>query len=106
MEVVGVPAHIADVFLLSLSSTCCWNLVIEGVINIHEDRAYPQTITSADLSLWNQFWTASRLNVSSNLRRILAIVFFMGLLVHCSPNSLQVNSKQPHEAMDKAVRVI
>jgi hypothetical protein len=48
------------------------------------------------LPLLSQFWTASRLNVSSNLRRVLTGVEFMGLLVHCSPNSPSVNSKQPH----------
>jgi hypothetical protein len=52
-------------------------------------------ITSADLRLANQLLTASRLNVSSNLRRVLTDVRVMGLLVHCSPNPPSVNSKHP-----------
>src|ERR1019366_5722768 len=52
-------------------------------------------ITSADLPLVSQFWTASRLNVSSNLRRVLVDVWVMGLMVHCLPNPPSVNSKQP-----------
>src|SRR3954464_10845598 len=52
-------------------------------------------MTWADLPLLSQFWTASRLNVASNLRRALTGVSFMGLMVHCSPNSPSVNSKQP-----------
>src|SRR5439155_26073974 len=51
--------------------------------------------TSADLPLWSQFWTASRLKVSSNFRRSRTEVCFIGLFVHCSPNSLSVNSRQP-----------
>src|SRR5438034_5819031 len=51
--------------------------------------------TSADLPLWSQFWTASRLKVSSNFRRSGTEVCFIGLVVHCSPYSLSVNSKQP-----------
>src|ERR1017187_2339923 len=51
---------------------------------------------ATDLPLLSQFWTASRLNVSSNLRRGLTAVVFMGFLVYCSPYSPSVNSKQPH----------
>src|SRR3989442_13496354 len=51
--------------------------------------------TSADLPLWSQFWTASRLKVPSNFRRSRTDVCFIGLVVHCSPYSLSVNSKQP-----------
>src|ERR1017187_1126557 len=50
---------------------------------------------ATDLPLLSQFWTASRLNVSSNLRRGLTAVVFMGFLVYCSPYSPSVNSKQP-----------
>jgi len=52
--------------------------------------------TSADLPLLSQFWTASRLKVSSNFRRSRTDVCFIGLIVHCSPDSLSVNSRQPH----------
>lgn len=38
------------------------------------------------------FW--GWLKVSSNLRRVLTGVWFMVLVVHCSPNSQSVNSKQ------------
>src|ERR1039457_3127678 len=51
--------------------------------------------TSADLRLASQLLTASRLNVSSNLRRVLTDVCVMGWLVHCRPNPPSVNSKQP-----------
>lgn len=52
--------------------------------------------TSADLPLLSQFWTASRLKVSSNFRRSRTDVCFIGLIVHCSPDSLSVNSRYPH----------
>ena len=52
-------------------------------------------ITSADLRLASQLLTASRLNVSSNLRRVLTDVCVMDRLVHCRPNPPSVNSKQP-----------
>ena len=52
-------------------------------------------ITSADLPLASQLLTASRLKVSSNLRRILADGCVMVWLVHCRPNPPSVNSKQP-----------
>ena len=51
--------------------------------------------TSADLPLLSQFWTASRLKVSSNFRRLLTDVVLMDLIIHDLPNSLSVNSKQP-----------
>src|ERR1035441_4222465 len=54
--------------------------------------------TSADLRLASQLLTASRLNVSSNLRRVLTDVCVMGWLVHCRPNPPSVNSKQPEFA--------
>src|SRR5664280_2360977 len=44
---------------------------------------------------------ASRLNVSSNIRRVLTAVVFIGLLVHCSPNSPSVNSKQPQNHLHR-----
>src|ERR1017187_1227910 len=52
-------------------------------------------ITSADLRRASQLLTASRLNVASNLRRVLTVVCVMGGLVHCRPNPPSVNSKQP-----------
>src|SRR6266702_7376022 len=52
--------------------------------------------TAADLPLCSQLVTASRLKVSSNFRRSRTDVCFMGFVFHCSPNSLSVNSKQPH----------
>src|ERR1700728_881457 len=52
--------------------------------------------TSADLPLWSQFWTASRLKVSSNFRRSGTDVCFMNLSFHCSPDSLSVKSRYPH----------
>src|ERR1700728_4664918 len=51
--------------------------------------------TSADLPLWSQFWTASRLKVSSNFRRSGTDVCFMNLSFHCSPDSLSVKSRYP-----------
>src|SRR5208282_5899994 len=54
-----------------------------------------------DLPLLSQFWTASRLNVSSNIRRVLTVSVFMGWLVHCSPNSPSVNSKQPQMGVSR-----
>ncbi|HKW29101.1 MAG TPA: hypothetical protein VJT54_07190, partial [Verrucomicrobiae bacterium] len=50
--------------------------------------------------LWSQFWTASRLNVSSNLRRTFTAIVFMGLWVHCSPNSPSVKSAQPQCSLE------
>src|SRR5436190_21543337 len=52
--------------------------------------------TPADLPLLSQFWTASRLKVMSNFRRSETDVCCMGLVVHCRPDSLSVNSGQPH----------
>src|SRR5437867_2728448 len=61
--------------------------------------------TAADLPLWSQFWTASRLKVSSNFRRSRTDVCFIGLVVHCSPNSLSVNSKQPQTHSRDKIRL-
>ncbi len=49
-----------------------------------------------DLPLCSQFRTASRLKVSSNFRRSRTDVCFMGLFLQSSPDSLSVNSRQPH----------
>jgi hypothetical protein len=38
------------------------------------------------------------LKVSSNFRRSWTDVCFIGLIIHCSPDSLSVNSRQPHPA--------
>src|ERR1022692_1012281 len=54
--------------------------------------------TSADLPLRSQFRTASRLKVSSNFRCSRTVVCFMDLVVHCRPNSLSVNSRQPQSS--------
>lgn len=48
----------------------------------------------ADFRLFCQFWTASSLKVSPNLRGVLTDVSFLACMVHCSPNSWFVNSKQ------------
>src|SRR5271165_724881 len=52
--------------------------------------------TSADLPLLSQFWTASSLKVLSNFRCTRTEVCFSISIVQCSPNSLSVNSRQPH----------
>src|ERR1700728_170265 len=61
--------------------------------------------TSADLPLWSQFWTASRLKVSSNFRRSGTDVCFMNLSFHCSPDSLSVKSRYPQVITAILVRI-